>query len=99
MNTMQGKPLLACLLSGIGLATASLPLMANIEMECRAEAEEYGVPPEQMEDYISGCVMSRGGAAPEASLEDYTPPAEDAGESAEAGETGEAGEADGDVPQ
>ena len=99
MKTILGKPLLACLLTSIALATASLPLMANIEMECRTEAEEYGVPPEQMEDYISGCVVSRGGSTVEAPVEDYSPPEEDAAEAAESGESSDAGEATADVPQ
>lgn len=99
MKTLQGKPFLASLLTGIGLATASLPLLANIDTECREEAEEYGIPPEQMEDYVSGCAMSRGGSTFEAPAEDFSSPEEDAGETAAPDEPSDAGEAGGDVPQ
>ena len=70
----------------------TLPMIRKIH-------EEYGVPPEQMEDYISGCVMSRGGSTVEAPVEDYSPPEEDAAEPAESGESSDAGEATADVPQ
>ena len=43
------------------LATASRPAMADTATECRQEAELYGVPPEQFDDYVDGCVLSRGG--------------------------------------
>ena len=34
---------------------------ADIMSECREEASLYGIPPEQFDDYIDGCVLSRGG--------------------------------------
>ena len=58
-------------LSGVILAAGFSPIPAmhalaqevgNLESECRSEAEYYGIPPEQLEEYISGCVLSKGGA-------------------------------------
>jgi hypothetical protein len=61
MKKMQGTLLPFLLLAGTGMAVVSLPVLANVEAECRQESEEYGIPPEQQEDYVTGCVMSRGG--------------------------------------
>jgi hypothetical protein len=58
-------------LSGVILAAGFSPILAmhalaqevgNLESECRSEAEYYGIPPEQLEEYIAGCVLSKGGA-------------------------------------
>jgi hypothetical protein len=41
---------------------------ANIQSQCRREAQDYGVAPEQIEEYVNGCVLAYGGmpaAAPE----------------------------------
>ena len=46
---------------------------ANIQSQCRREAQDYGIAPEQMEDYVSGCIMAYGGmpeAEPEAEPEE-----------------------------
>jgi hypothetical protein len=93
MNNKQGALRFAGMLAGACLATASLPVGAALEQECRQEAEDYGIAPEQLDDYISGCVLSRGGnVASEPSVEEYSPPVEDTGEGAESGETEESGE-------
>ena len=34
---------------------------ANIQSQCRREAQDYGIAPEQMEEYVSGCIMAYGG--------------------------------------
>jgi hypothetical protein len=53
------------------------PVSANIEMECRQEADDYGVMPELRDEYVAGCVDSRGGMSIYTSdEEDYTPPSE-----------------------
>jgi hypothetical protein len=78
MSKIYSSPLLACLLAIAGLAAFSPPVLANIESECRQEAEEFGIAPEEQQNYISDCVLSRGGdniPAPE--MEVYTPPAEE----------------------
>ena len=46
---------------------------ANIQSQCRREAQDYGIAPEQMEDYVSGCIMAYGGM-PEAEPEEEAPP-------------------------
>ena len=50
---------------------------ANIQSQCRREAQDYGIAPEQMEDYVSGCIMAYGGmpeAEPEPEPEEDAPP-------------------------
>ena len=41
---------------------------ADIQSQCRREAQDYGVEPEQIEDYVNGCILANGGmpAVPEA---------------------------------
>jgi len=48
------------LLAG-GLLAFAGPLSADPAGECRKEAQDYAIPPEQAEDYIDGCILSRGG--------------------------------------
>lgn len=85
MKRMLGNLLPLSLLAGAGLAVVSLPVLANVEAECRQESEDYGIPPEQQEDYITGCVLSRGGnyipdpAVPDDSMPAETEAYEDAG--------------------
>jgi len=50
---------------------------ANIQSQCRREAQDYGIAPEQMEDYVSGCIMAYGGM-PEAEPEPEPEPEEEA---------------------
>jgi len=53
------------------------PVSAGVEAECRQEAEEFGIMPELRNDYINGCIDSRGGVSTSASTEeDYVPPSE-----------------------
>ncbi len=98
MKKLQGTPLLLSLLAGAGMAVVCLPVPASVDAECRQEAEEYGIPPEQLEDYVTGCVLSRGGeytpdpVVPDPSVQDYdAPPEGDAGNDAGSGSE--------DVPQ
>lgn len=50
---------------------------ASIEGECRQEAEEFGVMPELQDDYINGCIESRGGVSTlDGTEEDFIPPPE-----------------------
>ena len=77
MKKIQDTPLLVSMLAGVCAAAVSLPLLADVDAECRQEAEEYGIPPEQLDDYVTGCVLSRGGNyVPEPAAEDYTAPVE-----------------------
>ena len=52
---------LRCLLAG-GLLAAATTLLADPAAECRQEAQDYAIPPEQAADYIDGCILSRGGS-------------------------------------
>lgn len=45
----------------IGFSGAAQSVKADLTAECRQEAEHYAVPPELLDDYIAGCVVSRGG--------------------------------------
>ncbi len=75
MKILRGTSLLVSLLAGAGVTVWSLPVLANVDTECRQEAEDYGIPSEQMEDYVTGCVLSRGGNyTPDPA--DYNAPAE-----------------------
>jgi hypothetical protein len=55
---------MVALLAAIGLLGAVKPAVANVEADCRQEAEDYGVAPEQMEEYVYACISSRGGDQP-----------------------------------
>lgn len=52
------------LLAAIGLLGVVQPVVANVEADCRQEAEDYGVAPEQIEDYVHACISSQGGEQP-----------------------------------
>jgi len=114
MKKIQGIPLLVSLLAGAGVAVVSLSVLANIEAECRQEAEDYGIPPEQMDDYVTGCVLSRGGnytpdpalqdpdpavQDPDPALQDPDPVLQDYNAPPEGDVTNDAGAVGGDVPQ
>jgi hypothetical protein len=48
---------------------------ANIQSQCRREAQDYGIAPEQMEEYVSGCIMAYVGMPePEPEPEAEAPP-------------------------
>lgn len=89
MKKLQGTVLLVSLMAGAGLLVSGLPALASVTEECRQEAQDYGIPPEQLQDYISGCVSSRGGDyAQEPAMPDYNAPLE--------GEAGNGAGMDGD---
>jgi len=48
---------LLVMLTGMGCATA---VFADPAGDCRQEALDYGISPEELNDYISGCLASRG---------------------------------------
>jgi hypothetical protein len=49
---------------------------ADIQSQCRREAQDYGVAPEQIEEYVSGCVLAYGGM-PQAAPEPEAAPVDD----------------------
>lgn len=93
MKILQGTVLLVTLVTGAGLVVTGSPVLADVDAECRQEAEDYGIPPEQLEDYVTGCVLSRGGNySQDPAPEDYVAPDEGGG-------TGEPGMEGSDLPQ
>lgn len=58
-NRITNKLLFAAFLTGI--ASSAEPVFAGVEADCRQEAVSYGIEPEQQQEYISGCIESRGG--------------------------------------
>jgi hypothetical protein len=69
---------LACLSLAVGLAGNLTQVFADPAGECREEAETYAVPPEQQNDYVQGCIASRGGNYPDAVSQDDVTPATEA---------------------
>lgn len=60
-----------------GLLAGAQTVSAGADAECRKEAEDYGIMPELRDEYISGCIESRGGVSVSVSAEeDYVPPSE-----------------------
>ena len=52
---------------------------ANAASDCRQEALEYGIAEEQLEEYVDGCLASRGELMVDNGVDisaDYTPPVE-----------------------
>ncbi len=64
---------------------------ANIQSQCRREAQDYDVAPEQVEEYVSGCVLANGGM-PEVAPEAEDPPVDADVPAADEQDTGDAGE-------
>lgn len=77
MKRIRSTLIMVSVLTAMGLASAMQPVSAGVEAECRQEVEDFGVMPELREDYISGCIDSRGGVSTSAGAEeDYVPPSE-----------------------
>jgi len=58
-------------LTGLLVVAPVIPAQesASIQSQCQREAQDYGIEPEQIEEYVNGCVQAYGGmpaAAPEA---------------------------------
>jgi hypothetical protein len=56
----------------------------DVRARCEAEAAEYGVAPEQLQEYIDGCVMAAGAPAPAAGMAEDAPAAAEMAEDAPA---------------
>lgn len=53
------------------------PVFADAASDCRQEAQDYGIAAEGLDDYIDGCLASRGEFTVEEEIaEDYAPPVE-----------------------
>ncbi len=57
-------------MSGVGSVWADEAANADVRARCESEAAEYGVAPEQLQEYIDGCVMAAGAPAPAAGSAD-----------------------------
>lgn len=87
---------MATLLALAGLVTVVPALdaqeFADIQSQCRREAQDYGVEPEQVEDYVNSCVLAYGGMpAVEKSGSDQEPEAPPVDAGAEAPADGDQG--------
>lgn len=77
MRILQDTVLLVSMMAGACLVVTGLPVLAGVTEECRQEAQDYGIPSEQLEDYVTGCVASRGGDyVQDPAIQDYTAPPE-----------------------
>ena len=65
------------------------PVSAGIEAECRKEAQDYEVVPEQRDDYIAGCIDSRGGVITPDNIEEDSAPVVESDEANEPAESAE----------
>jgi hypothetical protein len=86
------------LLTGSLLAAASL-VFADPGAECRQEAQDYAIPPEQAAEYIDGCILSRGGI-PETAAGGETIPVDETGSTplADTEQMNDAGQTDEALP-
>ena len=86
--SVMNRSVLAATLSLIGLLAVipatSAQESASIQSQCRQEARDYGIEPEQLEEYVSGCVQAYGGVSDTAPTPE--PPPSLANEGAEATE-------------
>jgi hypothetical protein len=82
MNKIRRTTFVVPLLIVLGISATVQPVSASVEAECRQEAMDYEVMPELLDEYINGCIDSRGGASTPSSVEeDYVPPSESDGTS------------------
>lgn len=71
-TTVLGYLLIA--LSATGYTTSAL---ANAAGDCRQEATDYGISPELVDEYVEGCLASRGELVVDEVVEsEYEPPVE-----------------------
>ena len=77
MNKIRKTTFVVPVLIVLGIAATVQPVSASVEAECRQEAEDYEVMPELRDEYINGCIDSRGGESIPSSVEgDSVPPSE-----------------------
>lgn len=69
MNKIRSTTFVLSVLMVLGLAATAQPVSAGVEAECRQEAEDYEVMPELRNEYINGCIESRGGTSTSSSVE------------------------------
>lgn len=69
MNKIRSTTFVLSVLMVLGLTAAVQPVSAGVEAECSQEADDYGVMPELRNEYINGCIESRGGTSPSSNVE------------------------------
>jgi len=74
---------LSYLLVALAGTVFSTSVSANAPGDCRQEATDYGIPDEQLDDYITGCLASRGELYAEETPDMEYAPAEEADEEEE----------------
>lgn len=83
MKAGMTTALLIPLLLGAGMLTFVQSAHSDVNTECYKEAQHYGVSPELVDEYVEGCMQSRGGYSNEAVAEEYVS-TQETGEQAEA---------------
>jgi hypothetical protein len=77
MKQAFATTLLGYLLAALSAAAYTASASANAAAECRQEAVDYGISEELVEEYVNGCLASRGELmVNEVSDMEYVPPAE-----------------------
>jgi len=69
MNKNRSTTLALSVSMVLCLVATVQPVSAGVEEECRQEADDYGVMPELRNEYIDGCIESRGGTSTSSSVE------------------------------
>ena len=72
-------PFLGCLLVALAGTVCTSSVLASAASDCRQEATDYEIPAEQLDDYVNGCLASRGEYLTEETTDmemDYVPPEE-----------------------
>ena len=92
MNNVIPAAFVVCVLMVMCVLAGTQAVAAGFDADCRQEAEDYEIMPELRDEYITGCIESRGGVSiPAGTEEDYVPPPESDDEiSTEAGDQGPA---------
>lgn len=82
MSQPSFTTVLGCLFVILAVTGYSASASANAASDCRQEAKEYGIVDEGLDDYIDGCLASRGepndaytedtGSVPPAEADDLT---------------------------
>jgi len=68
---------LAYLLVALSATGYTASASANAASDCRQEATDYGISPELVDEYVEGCLASRGELIEDEAVQvEYEPPAE-----------------------
>ena len=77
MRQPTSTTVLGCLLVALAGTSYAASASADAASDCRQEAQQYGFSQEGLDDYISGCLASRGEYIDSDTADmDYEPPVE-----------------------